>query len=303
METAFECIPCFVRQAFEAVEMSVGKDVRREPLIRRLLHEIADADWSVMPVTVAQRMQRTIRETTGIRDPYRSLKDVMNRTALDLLPMLEAELKKQPDPQEALVRLAVAGNLLDAGSKNRLEPHELEDHLKRIWELPLAGSPADLFAAAERAKRILYLTDNAGEIVFDRLLIEAMPPGKTTVAVRGFPIINDATLDDAKLAGITRLVPVITNGSDAPGTLLEECSDAFREHFEQADLIISKGQGNYETLSETSGNIYFLLTVKCPVIGDDIGVPVGTMVCNRGNERECHAECSRARGEQQTVPL
>ncbi len=282
MKTAFECIPCFVRQAFETVEMSVGDDARREPLMRRLLHEIADADWAVMPVTVAQRMQRTIRATTGISDPYRQLKALMNRTALDLLPALQEALRQQPDPQEALVRLAVAGNLLDAGSKNRLEPHELEDHLKRIWELPLAGSPADLFAAAERAERILYLADNAGEIVFDRLLIEALPPGKTTVAVRGFPVINDATLDDAEVAGITRLVPVITNGSDVPGTLLAECSETFRQHFNNADLVISKGQGNYETLSDNPGNIYFLLTVKCPVIGHDIGSPVGTMVCNPG---------------------
>lgn len=282
MKTAFECIPCFVRQAFEAVEMSVGHGPRREPLMRRLLHEIADADWSVMPVTVAQRMQRTVREVTGVADPYRGLKDVMNRTALDLLPPLSEGMRHQNDPQEAVVRLAVAGNLLDAGSKNRLEPHELEEHLKTIWQLPLAGSPADLFAAAQKAERILYLADNAGEIVFDRLLIEALPPGKTTVAVRGTPVINDATLEDAEIAGIPAIAQVIANGSDIPGTLLAECSDAFREHFEQADLIISKGQGNYETLSDTPGNIYFLLTVKCPVIGDDIGVPVGTMVCNRG---------------------
>ena len=285
MKTAFECIPCFVRQAFEAVEMSVGKGPQREPLMRRLLHEIAEADWSVMPVTVAQRMQRTVREVTGVADPYRTLKNLMNRTALDLLPALTEAMRQQPDPQEAVVRLAVAGNLLDAGSKNRLEPHELEEHLKTIWDLPLAGSPAALFTAAARAERILYLADNAGEIVFDRLLVEALPPGKTTVAVRGTPVINDATLEDADIAGIPAIAPVITNGSDVPGTLLEECSDAFRQQFDQADLIISKGQGNYETLSESTRNIFFLLTVKCPVIGHDIGAPVGTMVCNRGRPR------------------
>jgi len=282
MTTAFECIPCFVRQAFEAVEMSVGNGPQREPLMRRLLHEITEADWSVMPVTVAQRMQRTVREVTGVADPYRTLKNLMNRTALDLLPALTEAMRQQPDPQEAVVRLAVAGNLLDAGSKNRLEPHELEEHLKTIWDLPLAGSPADLFAAAQEAERILYLADNAGEIVFDRLLIEALPSGKTTVAVRGTPVINDATLEDADIAGIGEVATVITNGSDVPGTLLEECSYAFRQQFDQADLIISKGQGNYETLSESTRNIFFLLTVKCPVIGHDIGAPVGTMVCNRG---------------------
>ena len=303
MQTTFDCIPCFVRQAFEAVEMSVGDGPNREPLMRDLLHAIADADWSVMPVTVAQRMQRMVRETTGIADPYRELKNRMNRTALDLLPALSEVLRHQHNQQEAIVRLAVAGNLLDAGSKNRLEPHELEAHLKTIWTLPLAGSPERLFAAAEQADRILYLADNAGEIVFDRMLIKALPTGKTTVVVRGTPVINDATLDDAEIAGIPALAPVITNGSDIPGTLVDECSEAFRQQFDQADLIISKGQGNYETLSESPKNIFFLLTVKCPVIGRDIGAPVGTMVCNRGRFTNQHAECSRAWGKQQTVPL
>ncbi len=181
--------------------MSVGKGPQRQPLMRRLLREIAEANWSVMPVTVAQRIQRTVREVTGVADPYRELKDTMNRTALDLLPALSEAMRHQPDAQEAVVRLAVAGNLLDAGSKNRLEPHKLDEHLKTIWQLPLTGSPAELFAAAQKAECILYLADNAGEIVFDRLLIEALPSGKTTVAVRGTPVINDATLEDAEMPG------------------------------------------------------------------------------------------------------
>jgi damage-control phosphatase, subfamily I len=281
MKTAWECIPCFVRQAFEAAEMSIGHGPQRDALMRRLLHEIADSDWSVMPVTVAQRIHRTVREVSGVADPYRELKTRMNKTALGLLPALSEAMRHQPDSQEAVVRLAVAGNLLDAGSKNRLEPHELEAHLETIWHLPLAGSASELFTAAEKAERILYLADNAGEIVFDRMLIEALQPGKTTVAVRGAPVINDATLEDAEKAGISAIAPVTTNGVDVPGTLLSECSEDFRRHFEQADLIISKGQGNYETLARSEQNIFFLLTVKCPVISEDIGVPVGTMVCKQ----------------------
>ena len=294
MKTALECIPCFVRQAAEAVEMSVTDDLRKERLLRRLLREIADADWAVMPVTIAQRIQRAVREETGQADPYRALKDRMNRIALDLLPALTNTVRRHPDPREAIVRVAIAGNLLDAGSKTRLEPEGLANRLDAIWDMPLAGSVEDLFRAAEGANRILYLADNAGEIVFDGLLIDALPIEKITMAVRGAPVINDATMEDAEEAGIPKLVPVISNGSDAPGTLVEECSQEFRDCFNRADLIIAKGQGNYETLSEARKHVFFLLSVKCPMIAADIGAPVGALVVKRGTNgsRKGGAACT-----------
>jgi uncharacterized protein with ATP-grasp and redox domains len=281
MKTAIECIPCCVRQAAEAVEMS-GIDSRRKgQLLKRLLHEIADADWEAMPVAIAQRVQRLVRKETGQADPYRPLKDRMNRIALDLLPPLADLARRHPRPREAVTRLAIAGNLLDAGSKTRLAPEDLAERLNTIWDMPLVGSVADLFRAADRARRILYLADNAGEIVFDRLLIEALPTQRVTVAVRGVPVINDATLEDAETAGIPRIARVMANGSDAPGTLLGECSEEFRDVFNRADLIVAKGQGNYETLSDTHKDGFFLLTVKCPAIAADIGAPVGSLVVRR----------------------
>jgi uncharacterized protein with ATP-grasp and redox domains len=236
-----------------------------------------------MPVSIAQRIQRLVRDETGRADPYRRLKDRMNRMALDLLPAMADVSRRHRDPREAVVRLAIAGNLLDAGSKTRLAPEDLQAHLDGIWNMPLVGSAADLFHSADDARRILYLADNAGEIVFDRLLIETLPLKKVTVAVRGSPVINDATLEDAQTAGISDLVPVISNGSDAPGTLLAECSEEFRHVFDRADLVIAKGQGNYESLSDTSKDTFFLLTVKCPVIAADIEAPAGTLVVRRSS--------------------
>ena len=128
------------------------------------------------------------------------------------------------------------------------------------------------------AGRILYLCDNAGEILFDKLLIEQLPYGKVTVSVRGFPVINDATMIDAEAAGLTALVEVIDNGSDAPGTLLEDCRRDFQERFKQADLVIAKGQGNYESLSEVRKEIFFLLNVKCQVIARKLGYHIGDLV-------------------------
>ena len=285
MKTAFECIPCFVRQATEAVEMATNDPALRESLLRRLLREISDTDWNVMPVTVSQRMQRLVRDETGRKDPYHLLKKKMNDTAMDLLPELMEAVAKQQNPHDALVRLAIAGNLLDAGSKSRLAPEELSGRLHSIWDAPMTGKSEDLFRAINSAGKILYLADNAGEIVFDRLLIEALPVGKITVAVRGMPVINDATMEDARFAGLTNIVDVISNGSDAPGTILEECSEDFRRKFKKADLVISKGQGNYETLSDVDKNVFFLLAVKCPMISADVGAPVGSLVAISGKDR------------------
>lgn len=281
MNTAFECIPCFVRQAVESVELCVPDLLRRERLLRRLLCEIADLNWTGTPPLIGQHLHRLIRKETGQADPYRPIKDRMNRIALDMLPALADAARYQPDPREALVRLAIAGNLLDSGAKTGITAEELPKHMQTIWDKPLVGEIADLFRAVDAARCILYLADNAGEIVFDRLLIETLPAEKITVAVRGMPIINDALLEDAETAGIPEIAPVITNGSDAPGTILAECSEDFRYWFDRADLIIAKGQGNYETLSEMDKNILFLLTVKCPLIAAEVNASVGSLVIKR----------------------
>ncbi len=281
MKTSIECIPCFARQALEAVTLAIDDGPARQRILRRLLREIADADWDTIPVEISRRIQRVIREATGRSDPYRALKQRMNRTAIDLLPVLSDLAGRHPDPREAVVRLAIAGNLLDAGSKSRMEPEEMPERLASVLDMPLAGDVQELFAAAEAAHCILYLADNAGEIVFDRLLIEALPAEKITVAVRGFPVLNDATLEDAEAAGIPSVAPVIENGSDAPGTIVAEGSDEFRQWFDRADLVIAKGQGNFETLSDSDKDIFFLLCVKCPAIGAEISAPVGSLVVKR----------------------
>ncbi len=142
----------------------------------------------------------------------------------------------------------------------------------------LNGSIEKFKEAVLSANKILYLGDNSGEIVFDRLLIEQLPYDKVTYAVRGYPVINDVTMDDAVATGITKLVTVIDNGSDAPGTILDECSDKFKRVFHDADMIISKGQGNYESLSDSNKNIFFIFKVKCRVVAENTKSALGSMV-------------------------
>ena len=145
------------------------------------------------------------------------------------------------------------------------------------------GDFARFKSEVDEAREILYLADNAGEIAIDRLLIEELGPERVTLAVRGSAVINDATIDDARAVGLHELVRVIDSGSDAPGTILEDCSVELRERFRTADLIVSKGQGNFETLSDIDTDIFFLLKVKCPVIATHIGLPPGTHALVRGS--------------------
>ena len=287
MKTALDCIPCLIRQATEAIAMSAGDTVSQADLLRTVLRELATADWETLPVCLAQRIHRQIRTATGQSDPYQMLKGVMNRIALDLLPAYADVIRRQPNERDSVVRMAIAGNLLDSGAKTRLAPEALAQRLEEIWETPLIGDVDEFFKAAEAAQRILYLADNAGEIVFDRLLIDALPTEKITVAVRGSPVLNDATLADAKVAGLPERVPVISNGSDAPGTLIDDCSVAFRHCFQMSDMNIAKGQGNYECLCDNHKPIWFLLTVKCPRIAAHIGDPEGSLIVKTQKRKGC----------------
>ncbi len=278
MKTFFDCIPCLIRHSLASVRLVTDDERIHEQILREVLHTTSRMDLNKPPPAMAQIVDRRIRELCHNGDPYRASKDRFNQLALDLLPNFQSRLEDASDRWETAVRLAIAGNVMDLAVKSGLSESEVQVSITQSLHEPLVGNIAEFAAAVAEAQSILYLTDNAGEIVFDRLLIEQLPREKVTVAVRGMPVINDATLEDAKAAGLTGLVRVIDNGSDAPGTILDDCSEAFRREFAEADLVIAKGQGNFETLGETSRPIYFLLRVKCPVVARDIGSPVGRMV-------------------------
>jgi uncharacterized protein with ATP-grasp and redox domains len=278
MKTALDCIPCFTRQALEAVRFVTDDTAIHERILRGVLREAAEMDLSQCPPAVGQRLHRKLRQLSGIADPYRVIKNRFNAMALEMMPDLEAEIENAADPLFRALRLAVAGNVIDLGVKGGIGEGEVRSAISNTLTEPFHGDIDDFRNAANKASNILYLADNAGEIVFDRLLIERLSPARVTLAVRGAPVLNDATREDAEVAGLGDLVEVIDNGSDAPGTILADCSEDFRLHFDAADLIIAKGQGNFETLSDEAANIYFLLKVKCPVIAAHVGLPVGTHV-------------------------
>jgi uncharacterized protein with ATP-grasp and redox domains len=281
MMTTMDCIPCFVRQALEAARLATPDPEIQARIMREALLVVAGMDLAVTPPLVAQQVHRRLREIARTRDPYREVKDLYNRMALDLLPGLRAKVEGAVDPLAMAVRLAIAGNVIDLGAKADLAQIDVLSAVREAADVPIRGEMEEFRRAVVGAGKILYLADNAGEIVFDRLLIERLPAGRTVLAVRGAAVINDATLEDARQASIHEVARVMDNGSDAPGTVLSDCSDAFRRSFREADVIIAKGQGNYETLTGVACPVFFLFKVKCPVIAAHAGLPVGAHVLKR----------------------
>ena len=286
MQGSIDCLPCFVRQALNAVRLASSDPAVHEQVVREVLAHAAHVDLSVPPPVMGAWLYRRIRDVTGNTDPYREQKRRYNQLSLRMLPELRRRVGASDDPFAAAVRVAIAGNIIDPGTNNNLTEAEALDALETAVDGALPGdAPAELARAVAAADRILYLADNAGEIVFDRLLIEQMPLEKVTVAVRGHPIINDATLDDAREAGLCDMVRVIDNGTDLPGTVLSACSTELRAAFDAADVVVAKGQGNYETLNDVDKNIFFLLMVKCPVVARDAGCALGDILARRCGSR------------------
>jgi uncharacterized protein with ATP-grasp and redox domains len=282
MKTYFECIPCFIRQVLDAARITSDDKQVQLRVLRQALKLASEVDLMQSPPAMAQQIHRYIREFTGNPDPYAELKDRFNKIALQMYPDLRTRVEQSADPLETAVRLAIAGNIIDFGVSSNIEESQVRQTIAESLEAPLdLDELADFKKAVKEAESILYLGDNAGEIIFDRLLLEQLPCNKIAFVVKKGPVINDATRADAITAGITDIVEVIDNGSDAPGMILEDCSEQFRNRFEKTELIIAKGQGNYETLSEVNKNIFFLLRAKCPVAAGHLDCEVGEMILQK----------------------
>ena len=279
MKTYLDCYPCFLRQALEAARFAKADEQQQRLVLDYTLERLRLIEPWRTPPEIADQIHRLVRQTVGNRDPYRAVKEASTSHALTLYPRLKALIAEASDPLDVAVRLSIAGNIIDVGPN--LE-YDLWDVVERTLIQPFAvdDRPA-LREALARAKRVLYLADNAGETIFDRVLIETLHV-PVSYAVKGGPILNDATLEDALAAGVDNVAKIVSTGSDAPGTILHRCSQEFRQLYEEADLVIAKGQANYETLSTSGARTFFLLQAKCSVLARDAGVPVGSIILKQG---------------------
>jgi len=280
MKIYLDCYPCFLRQALEAARYAGASESSQQVVVLQALDLLSRIDPTSTPPEIGDQIHRLVRQESGHEDPYRDAKNASTRQVLALVPRMTSLLAQADDPLEIAVRLSIAGNIIDLAIDRT---YDLWSEVERVLAQPfaIADLPA-LRAALTRARQVLFLADNAGETVFDRLLIENL--GVPVIyAGKGGPILNDATLDDARVAGVDRVAEVVSTGSDAPGTILARCSDTFRQLYDDADLVIAKGQANYETLSTAGDRTFFLLQTKCPVIARDAGVPVRSILLKQGD--------------------
>ena len=275
MKTYLDCLPCFLDQALRAARMATNDQIKIKAVLDAVSMMLPTISLESTPPETGRLIYQKVHEITKNQDPYREVKDRSTREALSLYPHMKNLLEKSDDGLLMAIRMAIAGNVIDFGPNRAFD---MKEEIETTRSKAFAVCDYEQFKTAlAQSGRILYIGDNAGECVFDRVLLETMNKPATYV-VREKPVINDATLEDAQQAGINSAVELISSGTDAPGTLLETCSDRFIRRYHEAELIISKGQGNYEALSNQHQNIFFLLKAKCPVIAEHMGLPVGSII-------------------------
>lgn len=275
MRTYLDCIPCFFRQALFACRAVTDDERKIKLVLDRIGAFLPEIPLISSPPETAAEIYKIISEVTHVDDPFKKIKRESITSALELYPDLKRRMLDSHNRLETGLRLAIAGNVIDFGAnQNFMLRDDIEEILKKDFAI---CHFKEFERTLESAEKILYLADNAGETVFDRILIEEINRS-VIYAVRGKPVINDATVEDAMESGLDKMATIISSGCDVPGTILERCTGDFLSHFRSADLIISKGQGNYETLSSAKRPIFHLLKVKCPLIAQHLRACDGDIV-------------------------
>ena len=284
MKIYYECFPCFIQQGLRMLKHANNTDSKHdEAVIRDLMHTLGDIDFAKTP----PEMTRVIFDLFGkyysdLGDVYYHEKRSSNQYILDMYDELSDIVKKSDDSFDTAMRLAITGNIIDFGANLSFLNEQIHAEISDVLKNKDIDSSL-LKEEISNADKILYIADNAGEIVFDKLFLEQLPLDKITYSVRGSYVLNDALMEDAEMVGITKMLPVISSGANYPGTILQDCSKEFVRVFNESDLIISKGQGNYETLSDVDKNIMFMLRIKCPVVARDINHPMGGFFVGKSN--------------------
>lgn len=282
MRTTFECWPCFLAQALRGAKEAGLDQEQTRTLLVEVGGGLADLHPSAPPPDFARHFYARIAELSGREDPYAATKREHTRAAIAVLDELRRRVREAADELDAALRVAAAGNRLDLGAL--ADPGRVEDVLAGALSAPTPVWEVERFRGElARAGRVLVLGDNAGETVFDRLMLESLgrlrPEAELAYAVRGGPVINDATVEDALEAGVDQAARLLSTGAAVPGVLLAECSADFVKAFHAADLVLAKGQGNYETLSEPAPRpLWYLLTVKCHQVSEHLGAPTGSSI-------------------------
>jgi uncharacterized protein with ATP-grasp and redox domains len=247
MKILYQCVPCVLRQAIDILEKKARNKNRRDSIFLAILKRVSRRDiFSMTPPELTTKIHEILKRKTGIEDLYEDEKKKTNLLALKIYPRAKKIISRSADPLATAVKLAIAGNVIDYGPN---QSFDVAETIERVLSMELdERNYHDFRRKLFSAKRILYVADNAGEIVFDKLLLETFPKEvEKIVAVKSAPILNDVTKKDAEFISLSKTAKVIESGSKTPGTSLEDTTKEFNEYFRTSDFVISKGQGNLET--------------------------------------------------------
>ena len=289
MNTHDRCIPCLLKQVDQTARLFGLSDASTAEMNDRFRLFLQESHTTGSPPEMAAYIQELLVSYTGNADPYKEIKHNSNRQALAVVEDLRASVEGSSDPLKTAVALACAGNIIDYGVFSSGIDVRREIGAILVRELAEIGSEsterfqfAEFSAALDKAERLLYIGDNAGEIVFDLVLLETIKglyPNLTIhFATRGKPILNDVLVDDACMVGIDSVATIVSSGVPTPGLVLSLATEEFLSIYDSSDLIVSKGQGNFESLSIPDPRIFFLFITKCEVVANLVGSSLQDLV-------------------------
>lgn len=283
-----DCLHCALNQVINTTQLVAVPEEERRRIMQKALRLMGEMEPGTNNCLVIGSVYRLVCHELGDPDPYRATRAFYDREMLRLLPELRRHIAESGEPLRAAVRMSIAGNLIDLAALGN--DVTLDKAMAKLQEVDREGLYVDdcdsLADALSHARSVLVLGDNCGEIALDRLLVETIrqlyPSLHVLYGVRGAPIVNDATREDAQLVGMEEVAEVIDNGDNLLTTMLCRCSPAFVEAFYDADVIIAKGMGNFEGLMHCDrGNIWFMLISKCATIARLTSTPRGSIICKR----------------------
>ncbi len=286
MEASLECLECILRQTLRAARTAGDDAEKQRQAVNGVAAEIPFMDLENSPAELSLSAYQLVNQIFDTSDAYKAIKEEQNIMALRLEDELEELVRTSPEPLVTAIRLAAAGNIIDLGI---LQAHEIDPHaaIQQALNMPLAIDHTKHFLHdLENCGELMYLLDNSGEIVFDKVLIrELCKHTRVTAVVKGEPIINDACLKDAEQVGLTAICNIMENGGPFIGTPVSLISPVLHRKMRESDIILGKGQGNYETVDDFDGNVFLLLKIKCEIVARHSTAPLGTAVFISTRER------------------
>lgn len=280
-----ECKACDLKQVDKIADIMELEHKTAESLKQNVKEFLKTADMSRTNPEIMGEVFGLICRAAGNEDPYKKIKQEYNQQMLEQYETFQKMAECSGYPLKTALAMAITANLIDFAARHTFDTDTIKKELSEAdrghWAI---DDSRLLFTELNQVRQVLYLGDNCGEIVLDKLfcqqLIAHYKTIKITYGVRGKPIVNDVTMADAVQVGMDDIIPVISNGDGGLGTVLEHTSNQFQKLFWQADLVICKGQGNYESLMGIRKKaMYFMFMTKCPIVSEPLNIPVRSIVC------------------------